>query len=55
MWFWKNTLLLLKGISFGKKPCPVYYQELDLTENMTFLQYLATDYCIVCKLVWFEI
>lgn len=53
MCFLQDTLLLLKGISFGKT-CPVYYQEPELTEIMTFLQYLATDYYILSKLVWFE-
>lgn len=37
MWL---CLLLLKAIRFVET-FPVYYQELELTENMIFLQYLA--------------
>lgn len=56
MWFWHNSSLLLEGISFGKKKktSPVCYQEVEFTENITFLQYLAPGYCSINKLVRFE-
>lgn len=54
MWFWHNSSLLFKDISFGKTS-PVYYQELEFTENITYLQCLAPGYCSINTLVWFEI
>lgn len=37
-----------------EKTSPVCYQEVEFTENITFLQYLASGYCSINKLVWFE-
>lgn len=37
-----------------EKTSPDCYQEVEFTENITFLQYLAPGYCSINKFVWFE-